>query len=118
METHIIEGDDSQTENGLFPEAVFYKRSGPAVFGYLWKDGCLILNENEAAIRRLIYDFFLKTKRKKTTATMLNNLGYRTRSGKPFSHTSVSRLLKDGTAKGIYSIGHNENTLTGAFKKE
>ncbi len=47
-----------------------------------------------------MYEIFLRTLRKKTTADELNRLGHRTRKGVLFSDTTVTRLLKDTTAKG------------------
>ncbi|WP_293933087.1 recombinase family protein [Sphingobacterium sp. UBA6645] len=51
-------------------------------------------------MRKLICEIFLRTRRKKTTADELNKLGYRTRKGALFSDTTVTRLLRDTTAKG------------------
>jgi len=73
---------------------------GSASFGYKWQDGQLVLDEKEAPIRKLIYETFLQTRRKKTTAQTLNEKGYRTRSGSKFTDTTIDRLLKDSTAKG------------------
>lgn len=73
---------------------------GQATFGYKWQDNQLVIDENEAPIRKLLYEIFLKTQRRKSTANELNNLGYRTRNGSKFSDTTVERLLKDPTAKG------------------
>lgn len=73
---------------------------GQAVFGYSWQNKEFIVNESEACIRKLIYEIFIKTRRKKATADELNKLGYRTRRGALFSDTTVARLLKDTTAKG------------------
>lgn len=74
---------------------------GSASFGYKWQNGELILDETEAPIRKLIYETFLQTRRKKTTAQVLNEKGYRTRSSSKFTDTTIDRLLKDSTAKGI-----------------
>ena len=73
---------------------------GAASFGYRWKGKQLVVDEKEAPVRKLIYEFFLKHKRKKTTAKELNDLGYRTRNGSKFTDTTIYRLLKDTTAKG------------------
>jgi len=77
---------------------------GVAPFGYRWKDGRLAVDQEEAKVRRLIYDLFLKHKRKKTVAKLLNDLGYRTRSGSLFSDTTLDRLLRDTTAKGSRTV--------------
>ncbi len=74
---------------------------GPASFGYKWEGKELLINEAEAPVRKLLYELFIKTKRKKTTVKELNKLGYRTRTGSPFTDTTVGRLLRDSTAKGI-----------------
>jgi hypothetical protein len=81
---------------------------GIASFGYAWRDSTLVLVEFEAQIRKLIYELFLKHRRKKTVAKLLNDLGYRTRSGALFSDTTVDRLLRDTTAKGIKIVDGKE----------
>jgi len=73
---------------------------GSASFGYKWQEGVLILDEKEAPVRKLIYETFIQTRRKKTTAQVLNEQGHRTRSGSKFTDTTIDRLLKDPTAKG------------------
>jgi len=73
---------------------------GAASFGYKWENNQLVIDETEAPVRKLIYELFLKLRRKNTTANELNRLGYRTRNGSKFSDNTVSRLLHDPTAKG------------------
>jgi|GEM_PF-7120641 excisionase family DNA binding protein len=74
---------------------------GVAPFGYRWRNGRLVIDESEAPTRRLIYELFLKHRRKQTVAKLLNELGYRTRNKALFSDTTIDRLLRDSTAKGV-----------------
>ena len=74
---------------------------GQAPFGYMWKDGKLMPNAEEAPVRALLYELFLEIRTKKGVARALNDKGYRTRSGKEFCYSTVSRLPRDPTAKGI-----------------
>lgn len=73
---------------------------GAASYGYRWENKELVIDEKEAPIRKHLYELFIKHQRKKSTAKALNDLGYRTRNGSPFSDTTVSRLLRDSSAKG------------------
>ncbi|RXK81165.1 recombinase family protein [Filimonas effusa] len=86
---------------------------GVAPFGYTWGDDPskkqLSIDENEAPIRKLMYEIFSRTKRKKATAKQLNELGYRTRKGERFSDTTIDRLLKDPIAKGIRRANYTKS---------
>ncbi len=91
---------------------------GVAPFGYVWKDGTLVVERQEAIVRRLIYELFLKHRRKKTVAQILNESGYRTRKGAKFSDTTVDRLLRDTTAKGVKIIGEEETKVEAIIDRD
>jgi site-specific DNA recombinase len=82
---------------------------GQGSFGYIWQDRSLVLNEKEAPIRKLLYELFLKHRRKKTTAKALNEMGYRTRNGSKFSDTTVDRLIRDPNAKGEHRSNYTKS---------
>jgi site-specific DNA recombinase len=75
--------------------------AGAPPFGYIWKDGKMVPEEKEAPVRRLMYELFRETRRVRTVARILNERGYRTRRGGPFTDITVYQLLFDPTAKGV-----------------
>lgn len=75
-------------------------RSGPTPFGYTRKGDRLVRNEHEAAIRLKIFELFLVHQRKKSVADILNENGFRTKTGSDFSGQSVGRFLSDDIVLG------------------
>lgn len=82
---------------------------GQAPFGYEWKEKKLVPNKKESPVLRLIFELFIKEKRKRTVARLLNEQGYRTRNGSKFSDTTIRRLLSDPTAKGKHRLNYTKS---------
>lgn len=80
--------------------------AGAAPYGYVWKESKIVPDEKEAPVRRLMYELFRETKRIRTVARLLNERGYRTRKGGPFTGQSVYQLLFDSTAKGVFRMNY------------
>jgi len=87
---------------------------GQPSLGYKWlgkrgESRELVIDEDFAPIRKLVYELFLKHKRKKSVAKTLNDQGYRTRNGSKFTDTTVTRLLRDPMAKGERIANHTDS---------
>ena len=76
--------------------------NGQSPFGYQWKDRKLVVQPDEAPVRRKMYDLFLQYRRKGTVAKLLNAAGHRTREGAIFRDSQVTRMLTCPSAKGVY----------------
>ncbi|MEO0514826.1 MAG: recombinase family protein [Planctomycetota bacterium] len=79
---------------------------GKAPYGYEWRDKKLIPSKAEASIRRRVHELYLEHRRNRTVARLLNEAGYLTRTGKPFSGTTIRRLIADPTAKGLHRANY------------
>jgi site-specific DNA recombinase len=86
---------------------------GQAPFGYAWNGKELVVDPAESPIRKLMYELYIRHKRRKTVASELNKMGYRTRNGSHFSDTTVERLLRDPMAKGIRRANYTKSTGDG-----
>lgn len=90
--------------------------NGKAPYGYRWKDRKLVLNPEEAPIRRKTYELFLEHRRQGTVAKLLNAAGYRTRGGLIWRDMNIYRILIESSAKGIYYF--NRVRQTGTWRTE
>ena len=95
---------------------------GATPFGYRWNENKkLVLDDKEAPIRKEMFNIFLECRKKKTTAKIMNERGYRTRKGGIFRDNSVNALLTDPIAKGLKRANYTRSTGDGKhweFKDE
>ena len=89
---------------------------GSSPFGFVWKDKKLVQDHQEAPIRKLVFELFLKHRRKLAVANELNAAGYRTRAGKKWSDVAIQRTLRCPSAKGVYYL--NRTRKLGSWKWE
>ncbi len=82
---------------------------GAAPFGYQWKEKKLIPDPEEAPVRKLMYELFLKHRRTRTVAQLLTKQGYRTRGKSKFTDVTVRRLLEDPSAKGLRRANYTKS---------
>jgi site-specific DNA recombinase len=90
--------------------------NGSAPYGYEWKDRKLVIQPEEAAIRRKAYELFVQFRRKGQVAKHLNTAGYRTRNGNVWRDTGIVRILDESSAKGVYLF--NTMRQTGTWRTE
>jgi site-specific DNA recombinase len=82
---------------------------GHAPYGYQWVDKELKIDEKEAPIRKLMYELFVEHKRKGTVCRILNERGYRTRTGAKFTATTLERLLLDSIVIGKRRVNYTKS---------
>ncbi|MFD2916815.1 recombinase family protein [Psychroserpens luteus] len=79
---------------------------GTVSHGFTIVDAKVVINKEEAPVRRLMFDLFLEHQRMSTVARKLNDKGYRTRKDKAWSDTTIRRLLKNTDAKGMRKFNY------------
>jgi site-specific DNA recombinase len=86
---------------------------GQAQYGYKWEDKKFVIVPEEAVVRKLMYELFLELRRFRTVARVLNERGYRTRSGSLWAGSSIERLMRDPTAKGVKRYNYTQQVDEG-----
>lgn len=86
---------------------------GQAQYGYKWENKKFVIVPEEAAVRKLMYELFLELRRFRTVARVLNERGYRTRTGKLWAGSSIERLMRDPTAKGVKRYNYTQQIEEG-----
>lgn len=90
---------------------------GKPPFGYRLENGSLVPDPKNAPVRKLLYELFVEHKRRLVVARILNERGHRTGNGNKFTRTTVERLLRDTTAKGIHRVNCTQMTEHGVRPK-
>ena len=82
---------------------------GKVPFGYSVRDGALIINEEEARVVRRIFSLVDSGTSYRKTASILNDEGLSTRSGKQFEAATVRSIyLNRKTYEGYYKYGNGD----------
>lgn len=90
--------------------------NGSSPYGYKWVNKQLTLDPAEAPILKRLFELFIEYKRKGAVARILNEAGYRTRTGAQWTDTTVSRVLVQPCAKGTYF--YNMRRKVGTWRSE
>lgn len=82
---------------------------GRAPFGYKAENGCLVIEESEANIVRMIFEM-TKTMPMMRVAEWLTDNGYRARSGGHFYASHIKKILEnEPTYRGMYRYGRGKD---------
>ncbi len=81
---------------------------GVAPYGYAWEGKDFVLNEEEASVRKYMYELYKKHKKKKSVCRILKKEGYRTRKGNDFLPLTLTRLLRDPVTKGLRRVNYTQ----------
>ena len=94
---------------------------GTKILGYkIAPDKSFEINEKEAEAVKKIFDMFVRQKTNVEICDYLNGLGIRTSRGKPFSKSSIPRIIKNEKYIGIYDCAgvRIEDGLPAIISKE
>ena len=101
-----------QKENAL--KAIH--NGGIPPLGYEVVNKSLVINDQEAEIVRMIFRLYSEGCGYTTISDKLNALGYKTRSGRPFSINSLYDLIRNEKYVGTYVFNKRESKSTGNRK--
>lgn len=99
----------TRVKMGMTERAKQGKYNGGIVLGYDAVNKELIINEDEAHIVRTIFNFAEQDMGLKAITRRLNEMGYRTKKGNPFSTLSVKNILNNPIYIGKIRFNQLEN---------
>lgn len=86
---------------------------GQLPFGYQRVDGKLALHPDEAPVRKLVFELFAEHRSRRGVAKLMNQRGYRTRKGSPFTDTTVMNFITDPIARGSRRTNYTRSANRG-----
>jgi site-specific DNA recombinase len=89
------------------------RTGGESPLGYRFVNNKMEVDPAEAPVRALIYELFVEHRRITTVARLLNEAGHRTRGGGLFTRSTVERLIRDPTAKGLRIANYTQRSPDG-----
>lgn len=98
-----------RVKSSMYERAKLGKKTGSnGQYGFKWEGDELVLHPEEAPIRKMMYELFLKEKRKKAVIRILTEKGYRNRNGKEFNSITLKRWLQDPISKGLRRTNYSQ----------
>ena len=93
-EYYLIRLSD-EVRRGMTERAVRGLPNVAPPFGYDMKDGSYVVNEEQAAVVRMIFEMFLQDQNVKKLACTINSLGYRNKYGNTFDNRGIEYMLNN-----------------------
>lgn len=84
---------------------------GRIPLGYDIVDKKYVINDMEAKTIRLIFDMFTNGSSQRKIIDTLNENGCKTKLGKNFTRTSLSKILRNDLYKGVYTFNMKKETI-------
>ena len=117
LASYAQEESRSASENQKWRIRKNFKEGMPwngTILGYSYEKGKYIVVPEEAALVKLIFEYYLDGLGYNAVAKRLNAEGYKTRNGKPWYHSTIMKILRNYTYTGnlLLQKTYSENHIT------
>ena len=117
LASYAQEESRSASENQKWRIRKNFKEGMPwngTILGYSYEKGKYIVVPDEAALVKLIFEYYLDGLGYNAVAKRLNAEGYKTRNGKPWYHSTIMKILRNYTYTGnlLLQKTYRENHIT------
>ena len=117
LASYAQEESRSASENQKWRIRKNFKEGMPwngTILGYSYEKGKYIVVPDEAALVKLIFEYYLDGLGYNAVAKRLNAEGYKTRNGKPWYHSTIMKILRNYTYTGnlLLQKTYSENHIT------